>query len=94
MSSSSKPEDWVLALRVFIKDTLGTSWQIVKNKEKVMLGIRFKDGTRSYTYLPYKWQRSNQGKIRDFIEQVHTLHIKKKIGIKQAIERVKSNAPR
>ena len=94
MPSRSDQEDWVLALRVFIKDTLGTSWQITQNKGKVMLGIRFKDGTRTYTYLPYKWQRSNQGKIRDFIEQVHTLHIKKKIGIKQAIERVKANAPR
>ena len=28
MSSSSKPEDWILALRVFTKDTLGTAWQI------------------------------------------------------------------
>ena len=81
MIGRSQQEDWVLALRVFIKDTLGTSWQIIENKGKVRLGIRFKDGTRTYTYLPYKWQRANQGKIRDFIEQVHTLHIKKKIGI-------------
>ena len=94
MNSSSKPEDWVLALRVFIKDTLGTSWQIIENKGKVRLGIRFKDGTRTYTYLPYKWQRSNQGKIRSFIEDVWNLHIKKKIGIKEAIERVKASAPR
>lgn len=94
MSSSSKPEDWVLALRVFIKDTMGDSWQIVKNKEKVMLGIRFKDKSRTYTYLPYKWQRANQGKIRSFIENVWNLHIKKKIGIKEAIERVKASAPR
>ena len=78
MQSRSNNEDWVLALRVFIKDTLGTSWQITNNKGKVMLGIRFKDGARTYTYLPYKWQRSNQGKIRDFIEQIHTLHVKKK----------------
>jgi len=28
MPSRSINEDWVLALRVFIKDTLGTSWQI------------------------------------------------------------------
>ena len=58
MINSAKNEDWVLALRVFIKDTLGTSWQIIENKGKVRLGIRFKDGTRTYTYLPYKWQRS------------------------------------
>ena len=93
MPVKSHNEDWILAIRVFIKDTLGASWQITKNKNKVMLGIRFKDGSRTYTYLPYKWQRSNQGKIRDFIEQVHTLHVRKKVGIKEAIERVKLNAP-
>ncbi len=43
-----------------------------------MLRIRFADGSSSYTYLPYKWQKSNKGKIRDFIEQIHTLHVKKK----------------
>ena len=89
MPVKSNNEDWILAIRVFIKDTLGASWQVTKNKNKVMLGIRFKDGSRTYTYLPYKWQRSNQGKIRDFIEQVHTLHVKKRVGIKEVIERVK-----
>ena len=93
MPVKSNTDDWVLSIRVFIKDTLGASWQIIENKGKARLGIRFKDGTRTYTYLPYKWQRSNQGKIRDFIEQIHTLHVKKKIGIKEAIERVKLNAP-
>ena len=83
MPVKSNTEDWILGIRVFIKDTLEASWQVTKNKNKVMLGIRFKDGSRSYTYLPYQWQRSNQGKIRDFIEQVHALHVKKKVGIKR-----------
>ena len=39
MIGRSQQEDWVLALRVFIKDTLGTSWQIIENKGKVSLGI-------------------------------------------------------
>jgi len=94
MQSRSEQEDWVVALRVFIKDTMGDSWQITQNKGKVMLGIRFKDKSRTYTYLPYKWQRSNQGKIRSFIEEVWNLHIKKKLGIKESIERVKASAPR
>ena len=93
MQSRSEQEDWVVALRVFIKDTMGDSWQITQNKGKVMLGIRFKDKSRTYTYLPYKWQRSNQGKIRSFIEEVWNLHIKKKLGIKESIERVKASAP-
>ena len=93
MPSRSEQEDWVLALRVFLKDTLGTAWQIRETKGKARLGISFKDGTRVFRYMPYKWQRSNQGKIRDFIEQIHILHIKKKVGIKEAIERVKLNAP-
>ena len=37
ITNSAKNEEWVLALRVFIKDTLGTSWQIIKNKGKVIL---------------------------------------------------------
>jgi len=93
MPVKSNTDDWILSIRTFIKDTIGASWQIIENKGKARLGIRFKDGTRTYTYLPYKWQRANQGKIRDFIEQVHTLHVKKKIGIKEAIERVKASAP-
>ena len=67
MPVKSNTEDWVLSIRVFIKDTLGTSWQIRESKGKVRLGVRYKDKTRSYFNLPYKWQRSNQGKIRDFI---------------------------
>ena len=86
MQSRSEQEDWVVALRVFIKDTMGDSWQITQNKGKVMLGIRFKDKSRTYTYLPYKWQRSNQGKIRSFIEEVWNLHIKKKLGIKEGLK--------
>ena len=81
MPSRSEQEDWVLALRLFLKDTLGTAWQIRETKGKARLGISFKDGSRVFRYMPYKWQRSNQGKIRNFIEEVHTLHIKKKIGM-------------
>ena len=94
MTSRSEQEDWVIGLRLFLKDTLGTAWQIRETKGKARLGISFKDGTRVFRYMPYKWQRSNQGKIRNFIEEVHTLHIKKKIGIDEAFERVKASAPR
>ena len=94
MPSRSINEDWVLALRVFLKDTLGTSWQIRETKGKARLGIVFKDGTRVFRYTPYKWQRSNQGKIRHFIEAVHHLHIKKKVPIDEAVERVKARAPK
>ena len=55
MPKLSQTEDWVEAIRVFIRDTLGNkNWQIVKNKEKTMLGIRFEDGTRTYKYIPDK----------------------------------------
>ena len=93
MPVKSNTEDWILALRVFLKDTLGTSWQIRENDGKTRLGIRFKDGKRVFKYISYKWQKSNQGKIRYFIEAVHYLLIKKKIGIEEAFERVKLRAP-
>ena len=81
-------EDWVISLRVFIRDTLGNkNWQITKNKEKVMLGIRFDDGSRTYKYLPYKWQRGNANEIKHFIEAIHYLHIKKNIDIDEAFEK-------
>ena len=58
MPKRSHTEDWIEAIRVFIRDTLGNkNCQIVKNKEKIMLGIRFEDGTRTYKYIPYKWLR-------------------------------------
>ena len=91
MPSRSEQEDWVLALRVFLKDTLGTSWQIRETKGKARLGISFKDGSRVFKYIPYKWQRSNQGKIRTFIEEIHELHIKRKIGIEAIFSRINLN---
>ena len=58
MLKRSQTEDWVDVIRIFIRDTLeNKNLQIVKNKEKTMLGIRFEDGTRTYKYIPYKWQR-------------------------------------
>ena len=60
MPKISQTEDWVEAIRVFIRDTLGNkNWQIVKNKEKAMLGIRFEDGTRTYKNITYNWLRLN-----------------------------------
>ena len=46
MPKRSYTEDWIEAIRVFIRvfirDTLGNkSWQIVKNKEKTIIGLRF-----------------------------------------------------
>ena len=64
MPIKSNTEDWIVEVRTFIRDTIGSSWQITKNKNNVMLGIRFAERSRSFTYLPYKWQRSNQEKIR------------------------------
>ena len=96
MPKLSQTEDWVEAIRVFIRDTLGNkNWQIRKGeRDKVRLGIRFEDGTRTYKYLPYTWQRSNQNEIRHFIEAVHYLHIKKRVPIDEAVERTKKRAPK
>ena len=95
MPKLTQTEDWVESLRVFIRDTLGNkNWQIRKGeRDKVRLGIRFDDGSRSYKYLPYKWQRANANEIRHFIEAIHYLHIKKNIDIDEAFERTRRNAP-
>ena len=48
MPTKKPQEDWVESLRVFIRDTLGNkNWQIIENKGKARLGIRFEDGTRT-----------------------------------------------
>ena len=42
MPKRSQTEDWVEAIRVFIRDTLGNkNWQIRESKGKARLGIRF-----------------------------------------------------
>ena len=87
-------EDWVESIRIFLRDTLSTNWQIIENKGKARLGIRFEDGTRTYKYLPYRWERSNLANIQEFIKQVHFLHIEKKIPINEAFERVKTAQPK
>ena len=95
MPTRKPQEDWIEAIRVFIRDTLGNkNWQIIENKGKARLGIRFADGTRTYKYLPYQWQRVNANEIRHFIEAVHYLHIKKGVPIDEAFERTKSRAPK
>ena len=96
MNKRSQVEDWVQALRTFLKDQLGNkNWQLVEKKAgKTALGIRYEDGTRSFKYIPYKWQRANQAKIRSFVESVHYLHITKKVPFDEAFERIKAQAPR
>ncbi len=95
MPSRRPTEDWVLSLRTYIKTQLdkdvGTNWQIREGKGKVRLGIRFEDGTRTYKYLPYKWERINHGKIQDFIKEVHYLHIEKRLPIDDAFAQVKAS---
>ena len=81
MPKRSHTEDWIEAIRVFIRDTLGNkNWQIIENKGKARLGIRFEDGTRTYKYLPYKWQRAirvglKSIKFKSFID--HPFELKK-----------------
>ncbi len=94
MPTKRPPEDWVEAIRTFVRDTLGNkNWQIRESKGKVRLGIRFEDKTRKYWNIPYKWQRVNAKEIQHFIEAVHYQHIKKGIPIDEAVERVKARAP-
>ena len=81
MPKRSHTEDWIEAIRVFIRDTFGNkNWQIVKNKEKTILGIRFEDVTRTYKYIPYKLQRAilvglRSIKFKSFID--HPFELKK-----------------
>ena len=76
MPKKTQTEDWVEAIRIFLRDQLGNeNWQIRKGeRDKVRLGIRFESGKRTYKYLPYKWQRTNAREIQHFIEAVHYLH--------------------
>ena len=56
MPKRSQTEDWVYAIRIFIRDILGNkNWQIRESQGKARLGIRFDDGTRTYKNIPYKW---------------------------------------
>ena len=56
MPKRSQKEDWVAAIRISIRDTLGNkNWQIRESKGKASLGIRFDNGTRTYKNIPYKW---------------------------------------
>ena len=59
MPTKRKAEDWVDALRVFIKDNLGNkNWQIVNKKsDKTALRVRFDNKSRISRYNPYKCQR-------------------------------------
>ena len=89
-------DDWVSALRTFIRDTLGNkNWQIRKGeRDKVRLVVRFDDGTRKTWYLPYLWQRTNAKQIQHFIEAVSYLHLSKRVPIDEAVERTKAQAPK
>ena len=86
--------DWVQNIRGFLRDSIGPSWQIRESKGKARLGIRFEDGTRIYKNLPFRWERSQQANLRTFIEDVHRLHIEKKLPIDEAFERVKQSQPK
>ena len=59
MPTKRQAEDWVDALRVFIKDTLGNkNWQIVNKKAvKTSLGVHFDNNSRISKYNLYKCQK-------------------------------------
>ena len=82
------------SLRVYLRDQLGTSWQIRETKGKARLGIRFEDGSITFKYLPYKFQRKYVKQITQFIESVHDLHIRKGVPVGEAFDRVKALAPK
>ena len=44
MLLKSNTEDWVLSIRVFIKDTLATSWQIRESKGKIRRALEQLEG--------------------------------------------------
>ncbi len=95
MPTKKPSEDWIDAIRVSMRDSIGNrKWQLIENKGKARLGIRFENGKRTYKYLPYKWQRTNAKEIQNFIEQVAHLHIKKGIPIDEAFDRTKLSAPK
>jgi len=52
----SQTEDLVEAIRVLIRDPFGKkNWQIIENKGKTRLGVRFEDVTRTYKSITYNW---------------------------------------
>ena len=94
MPKLTETDDWVSALRTFIRDQLGNkNWQIRKGeRDKVRLVVRFDDNSRKTWYLPYLWQRTNAKQIQSFIEAVSYLHLSKRIPLDEAVERIKAQA--
>ena len=85
MPKKTQTEDWVEAIRIFLRDQLGNeNWQIRKGeREKVRLGIRFESGKRTYKYFPYKWQRTNAREIQFFLRQFITYIYPKNLYFKE-----------
>jgi len=84
-------EDWVVSLRTFLRDELGSSWQIKAKKGTCQLRVRLEDGTRVYRHLGLKWNKASSPKIRVAVEEIRDLVIEKKVPLDEAIKRVKSN---
>ncbi len=97
MKARSETEPWVSSLRTFIRDALGTSWQVKDKGGTTNLRIRLDDGTRIYRNLGLPWCKASAAGIRESVEEIHELVIHQKVSVEEAVERVKqtrSKTPR
>ena len=90
MKVFTEAEPWVQSLRTFLRDSLGTNWQVKKSfKGKAVIRIRTEDGSRFEKNLLIDWQRENAGKIRSAVEEIHNLVIDKKVPLDKAVGRLR-----
>ena len=90
MKARTEAEPWVQSLRTFLRDSLGTNWQVKKSfKGKAVIRIRTEDGSRFEKNLLIDWQRENAGKIRSAVEEIHNLVINKKVPLDKAVGRLR-----
>ena len=90
MKARSEAEPWVQNLRGFLRDSVGTQWQVRNIRGMAYLAVRFEDKKRVERNLGLNWSRGNAAKIRDAVEEIFDLVVRKHIGLNEALLRVKT----
>ncbi len=89
MKAREASEPWVQSLRTFLRDSVGPKWQVREIRGKSYLAVRYEGEKRVFRNLGFTWSRGNAAQIREAVEEIYDLVVRKSISLEEAVERVK-----
>lgn len=70
MPSRNHAPSWVIGLRNQLATTIGPAYRVTEQRGKAKLYVRFSNGSRATSVLPFKWVPAQAGAIQRAVEEI------------------------